>query len=135
MADLELAGPLDLRGTLDLVGQGGKVLVNGGEALVVGATGKGVPIFLPPQAPQGTGPDVECVASLGSGITAAGATVVTTGMVLQGNPRTWPGMLTPSTTNTGPVQVTANVLPVNVVGDTASVFPNGSTATFDGSGQ
>jgi hypothetical protein len=132
MANLELVGPLTLVGTLDLVGGGGgKVLVGGAEALVENAEGMGVPVLLPPNAPADAGTKAVCLRSLGSPtMTAGGKTVVTTGLVLQGNSKTWPGMLLPSTANTGPTAVTANGLPVNVLGDRATVFPNGGSANF-----
>lgn len=135
MADLNLNGPLNLVGRLNLVGQGGKVLVRGAQALVEGAEGKGVPVPLPPQSPQDPGKAATCVKSLGAGITAANKTLVTTGMVLQGDKNSWPGMLGPSGVNSGPTAVTANRLPINVLQDKATIFPNGGTATFDVSGQ
>jgi hypothetical protein len=138
MADLELVGPLDLVGTLDLVGDGGKVVVGGVRALVENAEGKGIPVVLPPPpaSPLDTGTKAVCLKSLGAGITAGTKTLVTTGLVLQGDSGAWPGMLTPSTVNTGPGVVTANGLPVNVVGDSATIFPNGAPAAFSGkSGQ
>ena len=139
MADLELNGPLDLMGTIDLVADGGgTVLVNGAAALVEGATGSdGVPVILPtpPASPIDTGTTVECVKSLGAGITASGKTVVTTGMIVQGASKSWPGMITPSTGNTGPHVVTANAVPINVEGDKAVVFPNGGSASFTSNGQ
>lgn len=133
MTDLNLNGPLDLVGALTLVGQGGKVLVNGVEALVEQAEGQAAaPVIMPtpPASPVDTGVKVKCVSSLGRQITAAGKALVTTGMVLQGNNATWPGMITPSTKNTVPSTVTANGLPINVLNDTAVIFPNGGTATF-----
>lgn len=137
MGDLKLVGPLSLSGALHLEGQGGKVLVNGAEALVEGASGNGVSVIQPPPpgTPIGVGPQATCISSLGKTITAGGKALVTTGMVLQGNPAIWPGMVTPSTVNSGPTQVTANSVPVNVKNDKAAVFPNGSTATLDQSGQ
>ena len=135
MTDLNLKGPLDLVGSLTLVGQGGKVLVNGVEALVEQAEGQAAaPVIMPtpPASPVDTGVKVKCVSSLGQRITAAGKALVTTGMVLQGNnASTWPGMITPSTKNRAPSMVTANGLPINVLNDTAVIFPNGGTATFN----
>ncbi len=138
MADLELDGPLDLLGRLELAGQGGTVLVNGAEALVEGATGTGVPVILPPPPapkPIDDGTKARCVSSLGKTVTAGGTPLMTTGMVLQGNTSTWPGMLLPSTGNSGPKKITANALPINVKDDRATVFPNGGSATFSSSGQ
>jgi len=135
MTDLNLNGQLNLRGSMDLAGQGGKVLVNGKDALVEGASGTGILVPLPPQAPQDPGLKATCVSSLGKSITAAGKALVTTGMVLQGDTNSWPGMLTPSTVNSGPSAVTANFLPINVLSDSATVFPNGGSATFDTSNQ
>jgi hypothetical protein len=138
VTDLELTGPLDLAGILDLAGEDGLVLVNGNEALVEGATGKGAPVLLPtPQAPANAGSGVTVLSSLGKAVRAAGTPLVTSGMVLQGDehPPRWPGMVLPSTNNSAPVQVTAGSIPVNVVGDSATVFPNGGSATLDTSGQ
>jgi hypothetical protein len=135
MANLELTGPLDLTGTIALAGDGGgKVLVNGAEALVEDASGT-APIVLvppPPASPADSSTNVKCVRSLGAGITAGGKTLVTTGLVLQG---IWPGMITPSTKNASPQLVTANGVPVNVRQDSAVIFPNGGSVTITDSGQ
>ncbi|MGW5361454.1 hypothetical protein [Actinopolymorpha pittospori] len=135
MPDLELKGPLDLNGNLNLVADGGKVLVNGIEALVEGAEGTApvVAIPPPPSAPADSGTKVVVVSSLGKTVTVNNEALVTTGMVLQGN--TWPGMVLPSTQNTGAAVVNANALPVNVVGDRVAIFPNGGSTTIGQSGQ
>ena len=129
MADLNLVGPLDLLGRLDLVGQGGAVLVGGVKAVVEGASANSAPpVLIPP--PPGTavnaGPGVKVVKSLNATITAHGTPIVATGLVLQGNQSTWPGMVTPSQANAAPRAVTANGLPVNVANDTATIFPTGA---------
>ncbi|GAA5012437.1 hypothetical protein [Actinopolymorpha pittospori] len=137
MPDLELKGPLDLNGNLNLVPpDGGKVLVNGAEALVEGKAEGTAPVVAippPPSAPADSGTKVVVVSSLGKTVTVNNEALVTTGMVLQGN--TWPGMVLPSTRNTGATVVNANVLPVNVVGDRVAIFPNGGSATIGKSGQ
>src|SRR5690606_20188672 len=105
MGDLHLEGPLNLSGQLHLCHDGGTLTVNGAEALVEGATGEALaPVLLPPPPakPITESLAVEVVASLGKTIDTAGAVVVTTGMVLQGEPRTWPGMVLPSVGNSGP---------------------------------
>jgi hypothetical protein len=130
--DLELNGPLDLMGTLDLSGDGGKVKVNGKEALVEGAEGQALsPVIIPtpPASPSDPGLAVKVITSLGKTV-KAGQVIVTSGMVLQGNTPTWPGMLLPSASNAGPTMVTANGIPVNVLGDKATIFPNGGSATL-----
>lgn len=127
MANLELEGPLDLLGTLDLAGQGGAVLVNGTKALVEGAsTSVAPPVLIPPPPAKAVddSPSVGIKKSLIAMITAGGKTIVATGLVLQGN--TWPGMVMPSQINAAPKTVTANGLPINVVGDQAMIFPTGA---------
>lgn len=129
MANLELVGPLDLLGTLDLVGQGGAVLVGGARALVEGAgTDSAPPVLIPPSLATAidAGLSVTVQKSLVAGIKASGKTIVATGLVLQGNNNTWPGMVTPSQGNAGPIAVTADGIPVNVVNDTATIFPTGA---------
>lgn len=138
MGDLHLEGPLNLSGQLHLCHDGGTLTVNGAEALVEGATGEALaPVLLPPPPakPITESLAVEVVASLGKTIDTAGAVVVTTGMVLQGEPRTWPGMVLPSVGNSGPTAVLANGLPINVVDDRAAIFPNGGSASLGSSGQ
>lgn len=134
MPDLDLKGQLDLNGNLNLVPpDGGKVLVNGVEALVEGAEGEALSQVLlppPPASPADGGTKVVVVSSLGKTVTVNNEALVTTGMVLQGNTNTWPGMVLPSTQNTGATVVKANALPVNVLGDRATIFPNGGTATI-----
>src|SRR5262249_23322156 len=95
--------------------------------LVEGAgTDSAPPVLIPP--PPATAIDgsqkVAVQKSLIAGITASGKTIVATGLVLQGN--TWPGMVTLSQANAGPIAVTADGIPVNVVNDTATIFPTGA---------
>src|SRR5262245_23761726 len=100
MADLNLKGTLKFVGNLDLRGSGGKVKVEGKEALVVGATGTGTPILLPPPPAEPTNPgtEVEVVDSLNLTVKAKGTLIIVTGSaVMQGNdlkPK-WPGTLLP----------------------------------------
>ena len=135
MTDLTLQGPLALQGILHLKADGGKLVVNGQQALVEHAGGQAPPVIQPPPpaAPLAPGPDVDIVSSLGKAIDAGGIPVVTTGMVLQAG--VWPGMVLPSSANAGPTAVTAGGIPINVVGDRAVIFPSGASATFTNSGQ
>lgn len=138
MGDLDLGGPLNLVGELHLCNDGGVLRVNGTESLVEGASGDAVADVLlppPPTGPLQVGRKVKVVSSLGKTVDAAGKVVVTLGMVLQGEPPTWPGMVLPSTGNSGPAVVLANGLPINVVDDRAAIFPNGGSASFTDSGQ
>lgn len=138
MGDLALAGPLNLMGALHLCDDGGILTVNGADALVEGAAGTAVaPVLLPPPPakPVTESVAVEVVSSLGKTVDTAGTPLVTLGLVLQGEPLTWPGMVLPSTGNSGPSAVLANGLPVNVEGDRATIFPNGGSATLDDGGQ
>lgn len=144
MGDLNLKGMLNLKGVLKLNPSGGKVLIGGKEALVVlpqappnkhGSAAAPVVQPPPPAAPIDSGLGVVVFLSFNQTVTAgaAGAALVTQGMVLQGGAaRPWPGMVQPSTNNPN---VKVNQMAVNVVGDMAVVFPSGGTATLDTSGQ
>lgn len=138
MADLVLTartgGLLRLRGPLHLRADGGVVTVDGDEVLVEGAEGTAPAVIQPPppSSPADPGQDVEVVASLNRDVTAHGEPVVTQGMVLQGDQRTWPGMVLPSQANEA---VLVGPLAVNVVGDRAAIFPSGAVATLTDSGQ
>ena len=138
MGDLNLKGTLNLLGTLKLNPSGGKVLVDGKEALVVlaptEAHGKAAaPVPQPPPAPINTGLPVVVFMSFNQTVTANGVAIVTQGMALQGSSaRPWPGMVQPSTNNP---TVKINNIAINVVNDMAVIFPSGGTATLDASGQ
>jgi hypothetical protein len=136
MGDINLVGPLDLMGTLTLKD---KVLIDGAEALVVAnQIGNGAaPVILPPPpaSPLDTGLKVSVLVSFNLTVMAASKALVAQGMLMQGNTPMWPGMVLPSTNNTGSSAVKANGLPINVVNDQGVVFPSGGTATFDKSGQ
>ena len=121
MADLNLKGILKLAGSLDLRGSGGKVKVEGKEALVVGAKGTGTPILLPgpPQPPTNNGTEVRVSSSLNQTIKAKGTLIVVAGSpVEQGDilKPTWPGTVLPAA---GTVQ--ANGTAISVVGDQAMI--------------
>lgn len=119
MADLNLKGTLKFAGSLDLRGSGGKVKVEGKEALVVGATGTGIPILLPPPPakPTDDGTEVQVMNSLNQTVKAKGTPIVVAGSeVMQGNVPTWPGKLLPGA---GHVQV--NGVGVSVVNDQAVI--------------
>jgi hypothetical protein len=135
MGDLELSGPLNLMGNLTLRD---RVLVRGQEVLVVADDiGTAPPVILPPPpaSPIAPQPQVSIVASFNLTVMAGSAPIVAQGMLMQGVPATWPGMVLPSTGNSGPTAVKANGLPVNIMGDTGTVFPSGGTAQFTSSGQ
>ena len=136
MGDLKLKGTLNLKGNLTLKD---KVLVEGEEALVVLQPGKkhgdaGAPVILPPPpaAPIDQGTPVVIIVSLNQTVKAKDKVIVTMGMVMQGNTSIWPGMVLPSTKNSG---VTINFIPINVKGDQAIIFPSGGSANFSESGQ
>ena len=137
MADLILSGNLLLSGTLKLATtSGGKVKVDSAEVLVVeGAEGTGVPVIqLPPPAPIiDTGTKVVIKKSFSSRVTANDKTVVAQGVCMQGDTPTWPGMVLPSSNNTGAVK--ANGIHINVVRDSGITLPNGGPVTFGISGQ
>jgi len=141
MADLKLMGTLNLVGNLKLNPNGGKVWINGVEALVEASPpgsphhGTAPPVILPPPpaAPVDVGPKVWVVNSFSKTVTAGrqNTPIVALGMVMQGLP-TWPGSLLPSQNTT----VKVNFIPINVKGDQAIIFPSGGTATMsDNSGQ
>jgi hypothetical protein len=144
VADLLLSGPLHFKGTLNLAGDGGRVLAGGAEVLVEvgrGQAGKAhgnapapVPIPPPPAAPSDPGLEVWIFKSFNPTVTAAGVNIVTQGMCAQGNPgqSTWPGMVQGSLVNPF---VTANGVPMNVVGDMGIILPSGAPVTFTASGQ
>jgi hypothetical protein len=139
MGDLVLTGKLNLAGQLDLKGDGGKVKVDANEILVVQqipgkSHGTGPPVILPPPpvGPVDAGPNATIFMSFNATVTINGIAAVATGLHLQGNTPTWPGMVQPSSINTG---VTANNAPINVQNDTGVTLPNGGTVTYDTSGQ
>lgn len=119
MADLNLKGTLKFVGSLDLGAAGGKVKVEGREALVVGATGTGTPILLPPPPAQPTDPgtEVRVMSSSNQTVKAAGKPIVVTGSeVKQGNSLTWPGTVLP-----GAGAVQANGIAMSLVNDQAAI--------------
>jgi hypothetical protein len=136
MPGLALEGMLDVGGTIDLAGDaGGKVTAGNLEVLVVGATGKGtvpVPIPPPPAPPQDAGLDVDVSVSFNQTVTVGGKAVVTQGLCLQGNAKSWPGLVQASVGN---LFVKAGGQPMNVVGDMATILPSGAPALLTGSGQ
>ena len=143
MADLVLDGNLQLSGTLKLAASGGKVKVGSAEVLVLDATqqtvhGKGIAVTQPPPpaGPLDTGLDARIVSSFNSTVMVVvrgnDAAAVALGMTAQGNAPLWPGMVLPSTVNTG---VKIGTSAINVVGDSGVTLPNGGTINFDTSGQ
>lgn len=150
MTDLILKGPLNLKGTLKLAADGGKVKVGSAPVLVeVGRSGAsqgiGIPVIQPPPPapkPIDDGTKVMIFNSFNSSVTVKvngkDLPVVALGICIQGNlPNgTWPGMMLPSIVNNIPKQtVTINQIPINVEGDQAVTLPNGGTVSFDKSGQ
>jgi hypothetical protein len=138
MGNLVLSGRLNFMGSLDLKSSGGTVKIDGDDVMVQGSGAQAqaaAPVILPPPpaSPVTTSLDVTIIVSFNTMVKVAGKTAIALGMVLQGAPSIWPGMVLPSTKNTGPV--TAGGIPINVVGDRAAIFPNGGSATFDTSGQ
>jgi hypothetical protein len=132
MAGLKLSGNLNLAGVLKLTTtSGGKVRVDSNEVLVEDAQGTGSPVVQPPPpaGPIDPGPKVKVLKSFNSTVTANGKAIVALGICMQGNVPTWPGMLLPSTKNTGPV--TINKVAINVKGDSGLTLPNGGAVTFD----
>src|SRR3954469_15580805 len=96
MANIDLSGTLDLSGMLDLTGEsGGKVTVNGVEALVEQAQGQAPPFIFPPPpaSPIDAGPTAKVIVSLNKTVTAANKAIVTQGIAMQGSTPTWPGMV------------------------------------------
>lgn len=137
MGDLNLKGTLNLGGTLTLAGDGGKVLVDGKEALLEDAGtahGKGVPVILPPPpaSPIDTGTDAKIFKSFNSTVSVSNKAIVTMGLHLQGDAGTWPGMVMISAMNP---TVTINYLAINVVGDKGITLPNGGPVNYTTSGQ
>lgn len=141
MADLLLAGMLNLKGNLKLAGD--LVKANNLEVLVTGQRGAGpthgnapapVPIPPPPAAPLHPGLGVWIFQSFNSTVTAGGKDVVAQGMCAQGDPgtATWPGMVQPSIGNPG---VTINNIQINVKGDMGLILPTGAPVTFTEHGQ
>jgi hypothetical protein len=141
MADLLLAGMLNLKGTLKLSGD--LVKANSLEVLVTGQRGAGpthgnatapVPIPPPPAAPSDPGMGVWIFQSFNSTVTAGGKYVVAQGMCAQGNPgtATWPGMVQPSIANQG---VAIHNIPINVKNDMGLILPTGAPVQFTGHGQ
>lgn len=119
MADLNLRGTLKFVGSLDLGASGGKVKVEGKEALVVGATGTGTPILLPPPPAQPTDPGtgVQVMSSSNQTVKAKGKPIVVTGSeVMQGNVPTWPGRVLP-----GAATVQVNGIAMSLVNDQAAI--------------
>jgi hypothetical protein len=143
MADLTFKGTLNLMGNLTLKGSdGGKIKVGdaGLEALVeVTASdppqsSSAPPVLLPPNSPAQPQPTVWIINSFNKTVKADTKNLVALGMVMQGqiDSPMWPGMMQPSLGNP---TVTINGIPINVVNDMAVIFPSGSAATFNKSGQ
>lgn len=138
MGDLVLSGELNVSGPLDLKGDGGKVKVDSNEILVEKAPGTahgmGAPVILPPPpvGPIDAGPNATIIKSFNSTVTINGESAVAMGLHLQGDIPMWPGLVLPSSNNSG---VKANYLPMNVQNDTGITLPNGGTVTYDTSGQ
>lgn len=132
MADLLLTGPLDFHGVLTLQPDGGKVIAGGLEVLVEQATGIAPPFIFPPppSGPIDNGQGVEIISSLNQTVKAGPKAIVTQGMCLQGDRKTWPGFVLPGSGN-----VTVNQIPMNVLNEQAVIFPSGGTAQFNNSGQ
>ena len=143
MTDLVLSGTLNLSGTLKLAASGGKVKVDSAEVLVLDSTsqtahGKGVPVTQPPPpvGPLDPGTKARIMTSFNATVTVtvggSDAAVVALGITAQGNAPLWPGMVLPSTVNTG---VKIDGTAINVKGDSGVTLPNGGTINFDASGQ
>ena len=140
MADLILSGRLNLSGSLNLEARGGVVTVDGVAVLVEGlvpptdgARGTAaVPVMLPPPPVGPVNPwmSVVVISSLNKTVKAGGKNIVALGIVMQGDPPQWPGMMLPSKGT-----VTINTIPINVQGDQATIFPSGGVGTFTQSGQ
>lgn len=139
MADLKLKGTLNLRGKLSFNPNGGRVLIDdtGIEALVEvppsdPAHGTAPVVMLPPPpvGPINTGINVWVVSSFYKLVTAGAQAkaIVAMGIVMQGDPPLWPGMVL-----RGQSSVTINNIPVNVKGDQAIIFPSGATAPLSSS--
>jgi hypothetical protein len=136
MGDLNLNGPLNLAGMLVLKD---KVKVGGVEALVepdaAGTAAAPVVLPPPPASPLDVGLDVGVIKSFNQTVKAGQKPLVALGLVMQGNTPTWPGMMLPSSVNTGASAVTVNHVAINVQGDSAIIFPVGASVTFSTSGQ
>ncbi len=137
MGDLKLSGTLNFSGDLKLKSDG-KVLAEGKAVLLEmqpGSThGDGGPVILPPPpvGPVDTGTGAVVFKSFNASVKVQGANAVTMGIHLQGDGSIWPGMVLPSSNNTG---VTVNGLPLNVEGDSGITLPNGGSVTYSSSGQ
>ena len=136
MADLILKGNLNLGGTLNLVGRGGKIMVGSAEALVeidLGdpAQGTGIPVIQPPPpaGPIDPGTDVKIIKSFNATVKANEKPIVALGVCMQGgSPPKWPGMVLTSVNNQG---VKVNGVPINVMHDSGITLPNGGAIAFD----
>lgn len=139
MGDLKLEGPLDLSGSLELNTDGGKVRVGEAEVLVLLTDhvhgSRAPPVLLPPNSPVDDGPNVRIIASFNKQVKVNGNDAVVMGVHVQGDKKTWPGMVLPSEKNKGPKSVTVNNLPVNVKNDKGVTLPNGATVKYENSGQ
>jgi len=142
MGDLVLKGSLNLVGNLTLKGDGGKVLIDSKEALVEliapadsPHSSAAPPVIMPPPpaSPLDTGTKVWVVNSFNKTVKAGTKPIVALGMTMQGNTAIWPGMVLPSSGNSGPV--TINHVPINVQDDQAITFPSGGSASLSASGQ
>jgi hypothetical protein len=137
MADLLLSGMLNIKGSLNLVADGGAVKANNLEALVEVQRGQAgqahgqapVPIPPPPASPSDPGLDVWIFKSFNSTVTAGGKNIIAQGMCAQGNPgqASWPGMVQRSTNNPG---IWINNIPMNVKGDMGTILPTGAPVSF-----
>lgn len=149
MAGLALNGPLNLTGTnLTLKAPGGTVTANG-EAVLVQANPPNdpphcttaPPVILPPppSPPLDELTNVWVLNSFNQMVRVGAKPMVALGMAMQGGKSAgmpmWPGMVQPSTHNTGAKAVTINQVPANVVNDRAVIFPTGAPATLSSSGQ
>lgn len=143
MAHLVLSGNLSLTGTLKLAATGGKVKVDSADMLVLDSSsntvhGKGIAVMQPPPptGPLDAGLDARIISSFNASVTVTvrgnDAAVVALGITAQGNAPLWPGMVLPSTVNTG---VMIGTSAINVAGDSGVTLPNGGTITFNTSGQ
>ena len=139
MTDLTFKGKLKLFGVLKLAADGGKVKVEANDVLVVNPDGKvqgtGIPVIQPPTSPIDDVADVKVINSFNSTLTVKvngeDKPVVALGVCIQGGKipgGTWPGMMLPSTQNTG---VLINGVAINVQNDNAITLPNGGNVVFD----
>lgn len=135
MADLKLAGMLNLSGDLVLRGDVGKVFANGFEVLVEAPSPndphseQGIPVPLTGTSLIDAGTKVFVTKNFNSAVMIESAYVITMGITAQGDTPTWPGFVLPSVKNkSGEGIVTVNNIPINVKDDISITLPNGGTA-------